>query len=75
MGGGNAQKTAQSRAKHLEKDAKAGAGGGGKAGMAARSGGDMASAMAAAQAERERVKKLREEGKKDVGLPQKKGAK
>ena len=42
--------------------------------MAARSGGDMASAMALAQAEREKVKKLREEGKKPVGLAQKKGA-
>jgi hypothetical protein len=50
-------------------------GGGGAAGMAARSGGDMAAAMAAAQAERARVKQLREEGKKPVGLPQKKGSK
>lgn len=43
-----------------------------QAGMVARSGANMAEAMAAAQAERDRVKKLREEGKKDVGLPQKK---
>lgn len=35
--------------------------GGGKAGMEARKGGDMASAMAAAQAKREEVKKKREE--------------
>jgi len=72
MGGGNAQKTAMSRKKHLEKAESEGRGGGGKAGMVARSGANMAEAMAAAQAERERVKKLREEGKKDVGLPQKK---
>jgi hypothetical protein len=50
-------------------------GGGGAAGMAARSGADMASAMAAAQAERAKVKQLREEGKKPVGLPQKRGTK
>lgn len=61
MGGGNAQKTATSRARHLAAAAQEGKGGGGKAGMDARKGGDMAVAMAAAQAERERVKKLRDE--------------
>ncbi len=47
MGGGNAQKTATSRARHLAKEAKESSGGGGKAGMEARSGGNMAEAMAA----------------------------
>lgn len=61
MGGGNAQKTAMSRQRHQAKLDAEGKGGGGKAGMEARKGGDMASAMAAAQAERERVKKAREE--------------
>jgi len=60
MGGGNAQKTAMSRQRHAAKEAEKGKGGGGKAGMEARKGGDMASAMAAAQAEREKVKQLRE---------------
>ena len=67
MGGGNAQKTAMSRQKHLAKEEAKGKGGGGKSGMEARKGGDMVSAMAAAQAERERVKKLREEKEKKAG--------
>lgn len=41
---------------------------------AARQGGDMASAMLEAQAKRDATKKLREEGKKLPGLPQKRGA-
>lgn len=42
--------------------------------QAARQGGDMASAMLEAQAKRDATKKLREEGKKPIGLPQKRGA-
>lgn len=42
--------------------------------QAARQGGDMASAMLEAQAKRDATKKLREEGKKLPGLPQKRGA-
>ena len=51
----------------MAKEEAKGKGGGGKAGMEARKGGDMVSAMAAAQAERERVKKLREEKEKKAG--------
>lgn len=66
MGGGNAQKTAMSRKKHQDKIDGEGKGGGGKAGMEARKGGDMAKEMEKAQAERARVKALREvkDGKK-----------
>jgi hypothetical protein len=64
MGGGNAQKTAISRARHLAKsDAQKNAGGG-KAGKEARTGGNMNEAMAKAQAEREAVRKKREEKNK-----------
>lgn len=61
MGGGNAQKTATSRARHLAAAAKEGNSGGGKSAMDARKGAGMADAMAAAQAEREKVKALRAE--------------
>lgn len=55
MGGGNAQKTAASRAKHLEKDSKAKNAGGGASAMAERKGAGMADAMAIAQAKRAEV--------------------
>ena len=42
MGGGNAQKTAKSRERHLAKADAAKNSGGGKSGMEARSGTDMA---------------------------------
>ena len=72
MGGGNAQKTAKSREKHNEKAAATKNAGGGAAGLAVRKGGDMAAAMAEAQAKREMTKKLREEGK---NIPQASGKK
>jgi hypothetical protein len=56
-------KSAQSRAKHQEKAAAGKKGGGGSSGMQERKGGDMGQAMAAAQAERARVKAMREEKK------------
>lgn len=43
MGGGNAQKTATSRARHMAKEQATKNAGGGKAGMEARSGGNMVS--------------------------------
>ena len=61
MGGGNAQKTATSRARHLAKEQSSKNSGGGKDGKEARSGGNMAEAMAAAQAKRAEVAKKREE--------------
>eukprot|EP01031_Cornospumella_fuschlensis_P035464 gene35464-42986_t len=61
MGGGNAQKSAMARARNMEKAAGAKNSGGGKDGMEARKGGNMAEAMAAAQARREEVRKKREE--------------
>jgi hypothetical protein len=80
MGGGNAQKTAMSRARNQAKADKEKGSGGGKSGMdgaqylcallkiyififgnVARKGGNMSEAMAVAQAEREAVKKKREE--------------
>ena len=61
MGGGNAQKSAMARQKNAEKASAASKGGGGKAGMEARKGGDQGAAQAAAQAERARIKALREE--------------
>lgn len=45
MGGGNAQKTATSRARHLEKAQSEKNSGGGKAGMQARIGTDQNAAM------------------------------
>lgn len=64
MGGGNAQKSAMSRQKNDAKAAAEGKGGGGKAGMAQRSGGDMKASMEAAAAERAAVKAKREAKKK-----------
>jgi hypothetical protein len=61
MGGGNAQKTAKSKAIHLAKEQSKSSGGGGKEGMAKRSGADMGSAMEKAKAEREAVKAKRAE--------------
>ena len=63
MGGGNAQKTATSRARHLAKEQASKNAGGGKEGKEARSGANMAEAMAAAQAKRAEVAKKREEKK------------
>lgn len=60
MGGGNANKTAMSRARHLEKSAKEKNSGGGKAGKEARSGVNQQEAMAAAAAKRAEVKAKRE---------------
>eukprot|EP01039_Chlorochromonas_danica_P001240 gene1241-1352_t len=48
MGGGNAQKSAMARARNLEKSQAAKNSGGGQKGKEARSGGNMAEAMAAA---------------------------
>lgn len=64
MGGGNAQKTATSRARHLAKAEGSKNSGGGKAGKEQRTGANMAEAMAKAQAEREAIKKKREEKNK-----------
>jgi hypothetical protein len=61
MGGGNAQKTAISRAKHLAKQEAEKDSGGGKSAMEARKGAGMVEAMAEAQKKREEVKKKREE--------------
>ena len=55
MGGGNASKTAISRQRHLDKAAQEKNSGGGKSGMAARQGGNMAEAMAEAQKKRAEV--------------------
>ncbi len=64
MGGGNGMKSAMAKAKKgAETNKNAG---GGASGMAARTGGDMNSAMAAAQAERAAVKAARE-AKKAAG--------
>jgi len=65
MGGGNAQKSATARARNLEKAGAEKNAGGGAKGKEARSGGDMAAAMAIAQAKREEVKKKRAEGVRD----------
>ena len=59
--GGNGAKSAKAREKANKEANKGGNAGGGKSGMEARKGGNMAEAMAAAQAERERVQKAREE--------------
>lgn len=66
MGGGNAQKTATSRARHLAKLEGEKNSGGGAKGKAERSGEDMVAKMAEAAKKREEVKKKREEkeGKK-----------
>jgi hypothetical protein len=61
MGGGNAQKTAISRAKHLAKQESEKNAGGGKVAMEARKGAGMEEAKAEAQKKREEVKKKREE--------------
>lgn len=65
MGGGNGQKSATARARNQAKEDAAKKGGGGQAGFASRTG-DPRDAMAAAAAERERVKAAREakKGKK-----------
>lgn len=60
MGGGNANKTAMSRAKHMEKANKEKNSGGGKAGKEARSGVNQQEAMAAAAAKRAEVKAKRD---------------
>ena len=49
MGGGNAQKSATSRQRNQEKDAGKAKGGGGKEGLAKRTGVDQGAAMAEAQ--------------------------
>eukprot|EP01040_Poterioochromonas_malhamensis_P017020 gene17020-19469_t len=49
MGGGNAQKSAMARARKMAENNKANNAGGGLKGKEARSGGNMAEAMAAAQ--------------------------
>ena len=59
MGGGNAQKTATSRAKHLAKQESEKCSGGGKSAMELRKGAGMAEAMAEAQKKREDVKNKR----------------
>lgn len=64
MGGGNAQKSAMARLRNMEKANASKNSGGGLKGKEARSGGNMAEAMAAAQAKREEVKKKREEKSK-----------
>ena len=64
MGGGNGQKSAQARERNAAKKRQAGSGGGGKAGMDARKGGDMETAKAAAAEERARIKAAREAKKK-----------
>lgn len=61
MGGGNAQKTATSRAKHLAKQESEKCSGGGKSAMELRKGAGMAEAMAEAQKKREDVKNKRME--------------
>lgn len=63
MGGGNANKTAMSRAKHMEKASKAKNSGGGKDGLKARTGVNQQEAMAAAAAKRAEVKAKRESKK------------
>lgn len=76
MGGGNAQKTASSRAAHLEKEQGKKSGGGGKEGMEKRSGVDMGSAMEKAKAEREAVKQKKiEKDAKDAAKAAKDAAK
>jgi hypothetical protein len=63
MGGGNAQKSAMARSRKMAENNKQANAGGGLKGKEARSGGNMAEAMAAAQAKREEVKKKRDEKK------------